>query len=114
VAEELDAQLDREARKFVAEERNVNISHPERAVFLSAIFDWYEDDFLTWYQHHFPDTPATLLRYIALYSSPARAEELTRAAAYTVRFVPYDWGLNDQDHQAPTAAGAKASRGRYG
>ena len=98
-AEELHAQLDHETRQFVAEKRNVNIDHHNRVVFLSSIFDWYADDFLQWYQQHFPGEPATLLRYVALYTSPEQAQELRRAASYTVRFVAYDWGLNDQDGQ---------------
>jgi hypothetical protein len=99
-AEELHEQLDYEARRFVAEKRNVNIDHHQSTVWLSSIFDWYADDFLQWYRHHFPGEPATLLRYIALYASPEHAEELKQATSYTVRFVAYDWGLNDQDGQA--------------
>jgi len=96
-AEHLDEQLDHEARKFVAEERNFNIDHSEQAVFLSSIFDWYEADFLKWYQRRFPGQPATLLNYVILYLPPHRAEELGRvAASYQVRFIPYDWRLNDQ------------------
>ncbi len=91
----LDAQLDRETRRFLAEPRNVRIDHAARVVHLSAIFDWYADDFTTW-----PPLAArphaTLLDYVALYSPPDRATDLTRAAAYEIRFLPYDWSLNDQ------------------
>ncbi len=95
-AERLDEELDHEARKFLAEDRNLKIDHSEKTVFLSSIFDWYEKDYLQWYRRQFPDQKATLLRYVALYVSPERAEELGRAASYEVRFVPYDWRLNDQ------------------
>lgn len=95
-AEHLNEQLDHEARKFLAEERNFVIDHEKKTVSLSSIFEWYESDFLTWLQRTFPDRKATLLGYVALYVSVEKAEELRQAASYTVRFIPYDWRLNDQ------------------
>jgi hypothetical protein len=92
---ELDAQLDREARRFVAEPRNVRVDHAERAVYLSSIFTWYESDFIDW--PPLGGRPGvTLLDYVLLYSAPEQAAELRRASGYDVRFVPYDWSLNDQ------------------
>jgi hypothetical protein len=99
-AAHLDEQLDHEARKFVAEERNLRIDHQKRVIWLSSIFDWYEDDFLKWYRQMFPDHAATLLNYAALYTSPERTEELRRAASYPIRFIPYDWRLNDRNQHA--------------
>lgn len=99
-AEHLDEQLDHEARKFLSEERNFAIDHEEKTVWLSSIFDWYEGDFLQWYESRFPSKKAKLLDYLALYVSPERAEELKRAARYQIRFVPYDWRLNDQRRRA--------------
>ena len=96
-ADSLDEELDREARKFLAEERNLRIDHKAKTVFLSSIFDWYEDEFLEWYQARFPTKKATLLDYIMVYLSPEKAEDLKGiAASYKVRFIPYDWRLNDQ------------------
>ena len=63
---------------------------------MSSIFDWYEEDFLRWYQRRFPNQDATLLNYVAVYTAPAQTQELKRAASYTLRFLPYDWSLNDQ------------------
>ncbi len=92
---ELEAQLDAEARRFVAEPRNVRVDHGERVVYLSSIFKWYESDFIDW--PPLGGRPgATLFDYILLYSTPEQAAELRRASAYDVRFVPYDWNLNDQ------------------
>lgn len=95
-AEHLHKQLDYETRKFIAEERNLRIDHQEKTVWLSAIFEWYEGDFLTWYEQQFPNQHATLLAYIGLYATTERADELRRAAKYHIRFLPYDWRLNDQ------------------
>lgn len=96
-AEHLDEQLDREARQFLSEERNVKIDHREKVVLLSSIFDWYKEDFLTWYRDRFPGQKTTLVNYVALYLPPEKAQELRGdAGSYQVRFIPYDWRLNDQ------------------
>jgi hypothetical protein len=99
-AEHLDEQLDYEARKFLAEERNFVIDHERKTILLSSIFDWYESDFRSWLQHQCPGQKATLLDYVALYVSAEKTEELQRAASYRVRFIPYDWRLNDQRGRA--------------
>lgn len=97
-AERLDVQLDTEAQTFVAEEHNVRIDHEARIVYLSSIFNWYKKDFLTWYRARFPDQPATLLHYVALYQPTEQATALRQlAGVYDIRFVSYDWRLNDQN-----------------
>lgn len=95
--EKLQQQLDQEARKFLAEERNFRIDHEKSQVFLSSIMDWYEGDFVAWLEKHHPQMEANLLNYVALYVDDEHAEELQRAANYEIEFVPYDWGLNDQN-----------------
>jgi hypothetical protein len=95
--ENLDEELDREARKFLSEERNLKLDHKEKAIYLSEIFDWYRGEFLSWYKKRFPGKKATLVNYIILYLPRERADELKRlASSYKVRFIPYDWRLNDQ------------------
>ena len=96
VAARLDKQLDEAARAFVAEERNVKVDDEERVVYLSSIFDWYEDDFLGWYKKKFPGQEPALVRVAALYASGEQAGALERAAAYEVRFRAFDWRLNDR------------------
>ncbi len=81
----LNEQLDREARRFMAEERNLQIDHEARTVTLSSVFDWHRSDF-----------PADLLQYAALYLPEDRGEALAAAADYEVEYRPYDWRLNDQ------------------
>ena len=93
---ELDRQLDDEARRFFAEERNLRFDHDARVVHLSSILDWYADDFTGWYEQQHPRSDATLLDYVALYVAPERRGEIDRARRYEVRFVPYDWALNAQ------------------
>jgi len=95
-AENLDSELDRETRLFLAENRNFTIDDQEGIAYLSSIFDWYQKDFLSWYQTRFPSKRATLLNYVMLYLSHPKAEKVKRVPPYQIRFIPYDWQLNDQ------------------
>jgi len=98
VGSRLDEQLDREARRFFADERNLSIDHAERRVTLSSILDWYEDDFVEGYESSHPGQSGSLLAYALLYAPPEKKADLERAIAesYDVAFAPYDWSLNDQ------------------
>ena len=89
----LEAELEREARRFVAESRNVDIDLKKRRISLSSIFDWYEKDFLI-------DSRATpnptLLSYIEPLLATEKADALRACADCKLVFVPYDWSLNTQ------------------
>lgn len=81
-ADGLDRQLDSATREFMAENRNVRIDAPERKVWLSALFDFYREDFLA----HAP----SLVAYVNHY----RTEQI--GSDFTVRFLDYDWTVNDR------------------
>ena len=101
-AANLEAELERETRKFLGEVRNFCLDHAEKTISLSSIFKWYEEDYLNWYREKFPAEEATLLKYVQHYLPPARAAELRSSkATYHVQFTPYDWRLNDQSPPAP-------------
>lgn len=96
-ADILEEQLDREAHLFLAEDRNFKIDYQNEAIVLSEIFDWFEGDFTDWLKRHHPDKDPTLPTYVALYLPPDKAEALEKVISqFTVRFTPYDWGLNSQ------------------
>ncbi len=98
VGDQLDNQLDREARRFFAEERNLRINPELKIVYLSSIMDWYRDDFINWYRARYPISSASLIDYVVLYLPKEKAEHLkANAQNYQVEFVPYDWKLNDQN-----------------
>jgi len=95
--ESLDQQLDDETRLFLTEDRNFKIDHEEKAIYLSSIFNWYEKDFTSWYADKYPGRESSLLSYIGLYLAPEKMEVLKKISdSYTLRFIPYDWRLNDQ------------------
>jgi hypothetical protein len=76
----LDGQLDAAARQFIGATRNVWIDHAKREVWLSAIFDFYTEDFLA----HAPSLIAYVNRH--------RAEQIP--ADFKVRFLAYNWTVN--------------------
>jgi hypothetical protein len=78
----LDAQLDREARHFLDEPRNVQVDAPLRVVRLNEILRFYAGDFLA--------QAPSLVAYVNRY----RTEPIP--AEYRVRFLPYDWALNQR------------------
>jgi hypothetical protein len=79
-AAKLDAQLDTAARAFIGETRNVYTDPGKREVWLSAIFDFYTEDFLA----HAP----SLIAYVNHY----RADKIP--ADSEVRFLEYHWTVN--------------------
>jgi hypothetical protein len=76
----LEGQLDAAARTFIGENRNVWIDQAKREVWLSAIFDFYTQDFLA----HAP----SLLDYINHY----RAAQVP--TDFKVNFLEYRWTVN--------------------
>ena len=80
--ETLDAQLDREARLFFSEPRNVQVDDAARVLRLSEILKFYTDDFLR--------SAPTLAAYANRYRDAPLPED------YEVRFIPYDWSIKRQ------------------
>lgn len=95
--ERLDAELEAEARRFVAEPRNVRIDDDGGTIRLSSIFRWYEEDFTEGLEGGAGEADGALVEVVARWSEPARAAALrARRTTHPVSFVPYDWALNDQ------------------
>ena len=76
LAADLDAVLEREARRFLNEPRNVQVDHGARTVRLSSIFAFYPEDF------------PPLLPYVNRHRTERVPED------YRIAFIPYDWRLN--------------------
>ena len=76
----LDSQLDNEARRFFAEERNVRLNPQAQVVELSEILKFYTEDFLR--------VSTSLISY----ANRFRTEPIP--VGYEVRFQKYDWTVN--------------------
>jgi hypothetical protein len=81
-AETLDADLEREARRFFSEPRNLQVDASQGVVRMSEIMSFYTEDFLA--------TAPSLLAYVNRY------RDVPIPAGYRVEFIPYDWTINRQ------------------
>lgn len=82
----VEVQLDAAARAFVNDPTRNRYDPARGLAFLSAIFDWYADDFAA--------AGGSVQGYLAGYArDPALAARLA-AGQLDVSFVPYDWNLN--------------------
>lgn len=83
-AEDLDQALDAATREFLSGEKYLRIDHEKRTIYVSAILDFYTKDFVK--SGKARDLPEYINRY--------REEKLP--AGYKVKFLKYDWTINQQ------------------
>ncbi len=81
-AERLEAQLQEETERFVAEARNVVQDDARSVLQVSEIFKLYREDFL--------QQAPSLTAWINRYRKTALPEN------YRIEFIPYNWGINQQ------------------
>ncbi len=87
VGARLGAQLDDQARRFLADPEKNRYAAAAGELWLSAIFDWYREDFTK---------PAgSLEAYVKPFLPAEVAAVMGRAAKLEVRFLEYDWALNE-------------------
>ena len=96
----LSEQLDDQAKIFFASENGMRIDRKERVVHLTAIVQWYENEFLLKYPpaDAFKDkkpTEAAILTYISRHLSQKDADWLIRKL-FTIKYLRYNWVLNEQ------------------
>ena len=82
----LDAQLTSAARRFVSDTSKNRFDAASRTLRLSAIFDWFREDF--------ERSSQTLPAFVARYAEPATATALSSGGSVRVEFLDYDWSLN--------------------
>lgn len=83
----LDAQLEDQAHHFLHSDRKNRIPAGNGTIALSRILKWYGSDF--------GPTQRAIQDALAPYFEGDVRDSLVRGA-YDVRFLPYDWTLNDQ------------------
>lgn len=79
-ADKLENQLDREAKKFFNEDRNVQVNDAMKVIKVSEILKFYTADFLA--------KAASLTEYVNRY------REVKVPENYTLDFIDYDWTIN--------------------
>lgn len=85
-AETLEAQLDEEARRFLASPRGATLLAADHLA-LSAILNWFGEDF----------APKGVLDFVQRHAPPEVAEAIRTNPNLRVTFSAYDWSLNAQD-----------------
>ncbi len=91
-ATNISAQLDDNAHDFFSRRQNLRVSG--NTLFLSPILDWFGEDFGT--------TQTARLRTIKAYL-PASTRQLVEKRSTQVRYLDYDWSLNDQSKKNAAA-----------
>jgi len=86
---ELDRTLNEAMAEFVTDEKNVRVDSDARTVYLSKIFDWFEDDFLA-DEREAGNAEPTLIDYVNRF----RGDAPPVPSEYAVRFLEYDKSLN--------------------
>jgi hypothetical protein len=87
----LDSQLDDAMEEFVSNSSNIAVDRSSRTVFLSEIFDWFEEDFIN-YEKSQGNIDPRLLDYINRFRNSS--DRIDRD--YSIRFLEYDKGINSQ------------------
>jgi inosine-uridine nucleoside N-ribohydrolase len=92
----LDAQLDEAARRYLASPQGLRVEGETLRV--SRILEWYGDDFVARFAPEAqgkPDRVERAVRGVVARFGPPAAADLARKESTRVRFLNYDWSLND-------------------
>ncbi|MBD1913515.1 MULTISPECIES: DUF547 domain-containing protein [unclassified Leptolyngbya] len=82
-ADRVQEQLEEDAQRFIHNPAKVRYDADSRTLYCSKILKWYGKDFLK----VAPSIPAYIQRYLSGVEIPETA---------TVRYLPYDWSLNQR------------------
>lgn len=91
-AAQLEAQLESQTRAFLEDRSRNGLREGELA--LSPLFDWYRGDFERPWRGS-EGLHAFLLRYADALDLPAPARQALADEQLPIRFLDYDWALND-------------------
>jgi hypothetical protein len=83
-ASDLDRQLDDQAQTFLRDASKNRFDAATHTLYLSRVFDWFRPDF------------EAVAESLPAYVAPYMADPRVRQPDVEVRFLEYDWSLNDQ------------------
>ncbi len=92
----LDAQLDAAARRYLAKAQGLEIRGDTLRV--SRILEWYGEDFVAAFAHDAAgkaDRLERVVRAVVTRFGPPAAVDLARKPSTKIKFLDYDWSLND-------------------
>jgi hypothetical protein len=88
----LEQQLEERTNTFINNADNFFVDEENQTIYMSSIFDWYNDDFLNWLQKKKRIKDPDLLDYIDIYLKDGID---SKWRSYDQKFNDYDWSLND-------------------
>lgn len=94
VAERLDAQLEEQTRRFMADRSRNRWNTDKQLLEISKIFDWYGEDFQLGHMG-ITSLVAFCARYADVLADAPADRARIRAMTAMVAFLDYDWKLND-------------------
>ena len=94
VGERLDAQLEQQARRFMADRSRNRYDATRGRLELSKIFDWYGEDF-TLGHRGIGSVRGFAARHADLLADAPADRERIRRESVDLTFLEYDWSLND-------------------
>ena len=101
VADRLDAQLEEQARRFLADRSRNRLNAKTGSLEVSRIFDWFKDDWQSGYRGFDGKTPPIgsreqyFARYAMLLADDPAQQKLVEEGKAPLVFLEYDWTLND-------------------
>ncbi|MGE5338784.1 MAG: DUF547 domain-containing protein [Gemmatimonadota bacterium] len=93
-ADRLDAQLDDLFRRFMSDRTRNRYDPRTRTVELSPIFEWYRKDFELGHKG-FASLQDVVAKYADQLADTAADRQALRSGTVPIRFLDYDWSLND-------------------
>jgi len=100
--DDLEDELDAAARSFILDPSKVRFDGEQGVLYLSPIFDWFGEDF--------DRAAGSRLEFIRRYLPQSEAGSM-RSGAETVRYLDFDWRLNDSSPEPPGQAGRQHGSG---
>jgi hypothetical protein len=90
--------LDQSAKRFINDTKHVKYDAAAKKLYLSKIFDWFDDDFLNYLKERRGIQQPHIAQYILIYlDGPAReALQKTPLNEISVTYFSYDKSLNEQ------------------
>lgn len=94
-AKKLESQLSENSRDFFSRSQNLQVDRPSGTIHVSSIIKWFGDDF--------GDSQSERFKYLKPYL-PKNVQSLAVHPQATVRYLDYNWNLNDQRTKPRTAS----------
>lgn len=100
--EKLFQKMEKQTRKFLNDPDQYRINEDQQNIYLSRILDWYREDFTSYLKNEKEIESPDVLDYVLLYAEESIQKKVKKARDenYTIKFLDYDWSLNDVEDRS--------------